>query len=90
MYGYIFYVYDMLYPAMDQIIPLGNQQSVQTNIDAILQRISETIVDTTSFMPVTREMSAAKRLILETWGGLVKANFPQQDLPPIQVPCDLT
>lgn len=90
VYDNIFYVYDMLYPAMDQIIPLGNQQSVQTNIDAILQRISETIVDTTGFMPVTREMSAAKRLILETWGGLVKAGFPQQDLPPIAVPCDLT
>jgi hypothetical protein len=56
----------------------------------ILERISETIVDTTSFMPVTREMSAAKRLILETWGGLVLAGFPQQDLPPIAVPCDLT
>ncbi|MFL6290429.1 MAG: hypothetical protein ACJ759_06000, partial [Thermoanaerobaculia bacterium] len=74
---------------MDQIIPLGNQQAVQTNIDAILQRISETIVDTTGFMPVTREMSAAKRLILEAWGGLVNAGFPQQDLPPIHVPCDL-
>lgn len=90
IYANIFYVYDMLYPAMDQIIPLGNQQAVQTNIDAILQRISETIVDTTSFMPVTREMSAAKRLILEAWGGLVKAGFPQKDLPPITVPCDLT
>lgn len=89
VYDNIFYVYDMLYPAMDQIIPLGNQQSVQTNINAILQRISETIVDTTGFMPVTREMSAAKRLILETWGGLVNAGFPQQDLPPIAVPCDL-
>ena len=89
VYNNIFYVYDMLYPAMDQIIPLGNQQAVQTNIDAILERISETIVDTTGFMPVTREMSAAKRLILETWGGLVNAGFPQQDLPPIQVPCDL-
>lgn len=89
VYSNIFYVYDMLYPAMDQIIPLGSQQAVQDNIDAILQRISETIVDTTGFMPVTREMSAAKRLILETWGGLVKAGFPQQDLPPIQVPCDL-
>lgn len=90
IYGNIFYVYDMLYPAMDQIIPLGNQQSVQTNIDAILERISETIVDTTGFMPVTREMSAAKRLILEAWGGLVKAGFPQKDLPPIAVPCDVT
>lgn len=90
VYDNIFYVYDMLYPAMDQIIPLGNQQAVQTNIDAILERISETIVDTTGFMPVTREMSAAKRLILETWGGLVNAGFPQQDLPAIAVPCDVT
>jgi hypothetical protein len=80
----------MLYPAMDQIIPLGNQQKVQDNINVILQRISETIVDTTGFMPVTREMSAAKRLILETWGGLVNTDFPQQPLQPITVPCDVT
>lgn len=90
IYNNIFYIYDMLYPAMDQIIPLGNQQAVQTNINAILQRISETIVDTTGFMPVTREMSAAKRLILETWGGLVNTDFPQQPLQPITVPCDAT
>ncbi|MES1240913.1 MAG: hypothetical protein ABUT39_04780 [Acidobacteriota bacterium] len=90
IYNNIFYVYDMLYPAMDQIIPLGNQQAVQTNINAILQRISETIVDTTGFMPVTREMSAAKRLILETWGGLVNTGFPQQPLQPITVPCATT
>lgn len=89
IYNNIFYIYDMLYPAMDQIIPLGNQQAVQTNIKVILQRISETIVDTTGFMPVTREMSAAKRLILETWGGLVLDNFPQKPLPPIKVPCDV-
>jgi hypothetical protein len=41
-------------------------------------------------MPVTREMSAAKRLILETWGGLVNTSFPQQPLQSIAVPCDLT
>jgi hypothetical protein len=80
----------MLYPAMDQIIPLGSQQAVQSNIKVILQRISETIVDTTGFMPVTREMSAAKRLILDTWGGLVLDNFPQKPLPPVKVPCDVT
>lgn len=89
IYDNIFYVYDMLYPAMDQIIPLGNQQQVQANINVILQRISEDIVDTTGFMPVTREMSAAKRLILETWGGLINTGFPQQDLQPIAVPCDI-
>lgn len=90
IYNNIFYIYDMLYPAMDQIIPLGNQQAVQSNINVILQRISETIVDTTGFMPVTREMSAAKRLILETWGGLINTGFPQQPLQPITVPCGAT
>jgi hypothetical protein len=90
IYSNIFYVYDMLYPAMDQIIPLGNQQAVQSNIGAILERISEAVVDTTGFMPVTREMSAAKRLILEAWGGLINAGFPQKDLPPIAVPCDVS
>lgn len=89
IYSNIFYIYDMLYPAMDQIIPLGNQQSVQQNIGVILERTSETIVDTTGFMPVTREMSAAKRLILEAWGGLVMKGFPQEDLPPLTVQCDV-
>jgi hypothetical protein len=28
-------------------------------------------------------------LILDTWGGLVQAGFPQQDLPPTAVPCDV-
>jgi hypothetical protein len=90
VYNNILYIYDMLYPAMDQIIPLGNQQKVQENINVILQRMSETIADTTGFMPVTREMSAAKRLIMETWGGLVNTGFPQQPLQPITVPCDVT
>ncbi|HVG07478.1 MAG TPA: hypothetical protein VNM67_07215 [Thermoanaerobaculia bacterium] len=43
-------------------------------------------VDTTN----NNEMSAAKRLILEAWGGLINAGFPQQDLSPIAVPCGLS
>ena len=89
VYTNILYLYDMLYPAMDKIIPLGNQTQVQDNITQILQRIAESMEDTSSYMPVTRELSAAKRLILEAWGGLVEAGFPQQDLPPIVVPCNM-
>ena len=89
VYTNILYLYDMLFPAMNAHIDLGSQQAVQSQIQPILQRISESMEDTNGYMPVTRDLSAAKRLILQTWGGLVEANFPQQDLPPIVVPCNM-
>jgi hypothetical protein len=89
VYSNIWYIYDMLYPAMDQVIQLGNQQAMQQNIKRILARTSADLMPDWPYMPVTRELSAAKRLIVEAWGGLIAAGFPQKDLPPIQVPCDL-
>ncbi|HSL82736.1 MAG TPA: hypothetical protein VLF66_08160 [Thermoanaerobaculia bacterium] len=89
VYGRILYVYDMLYPVMDQFVPLGDLAQVEASIDRVLELISASRVDTsTVYMPVTRELSAGKRLVLETWGELVKAKYPQKDLPPIEVPCD--
>jgi hypothetical protein len=39
-------------------------------------------------MPVTSDLSAAKRLILLTWGDLINRKYPQQPLQPLSVPCD--
>ena len=39
----------------------------------------------TLYMPVTRELSAGKRLILQAWGDLVVRKYPQQPLRPISV-----
>ncbi|HUP42928.1 MAG TPA: hypothetical protein VM599_06925 [Thermoanaerobaculia bacterium] len=90
VYGKILYLYDMLYPVMDQFVPLGNLTRVEGAIDQIVALVSADRVDaSTLYMPVTRELSAGKRLILETWGGLVRRKYPQEDLPPIQVPCDV-
>jgi cellulose synthase/poly-beta-1,6-N-acetylglucosamine synthase-like glycosyltransferase len=33
-------------------------------------------------------LSAAKRLILLTWGDLINRKYPQQPLQPLNVPCD--
>ncbi len=90
VYGKILYVYDMLYPVMDQFMPLGDLVRVEGAIDQLVTLIAEDRADaSTLYMPVTRELSAGKRRILETWGDLVQRKYPQQDLPPIPVPCDL-
>jgi hypothetical protein len=74
---------------MDQFVPLGDLAAVEASIDRVLELTSASRVDTsTVYMPVTRELSAGKRLVLETWGELVRAKYPQKDLPPIEVPCD--
>jgi hypothetical protein len=89
VYGNILYSYDMLYPVMDQFMPLGNLTRVEGAIDQLVQLITaEMAAASTLYMPVTRELSAGKRLILETWGNLVIRKYPQQDLPPLAVPCD--
>jgi len=40
------------------------------------------MLDSTLYMPVTRELSAGKRLVLQVWGYLVNNNYPKEPLPP--------
>lgn len=88
IYGNVLYVYDMLFPVMDLFMPLGDLRRVEGAIDQLVMMVSESMLQSTLYMPVTRELSAAKRLILETWGNLVIRKYPQQDLPALAVPCD--
>jgi len=89
VYGEILYLYDMLFPIMQSIVNLGDQATVEKNIQTILALTAAGNVQrNTLYMPVTRDLSAGKRLVIETWGGLVIAGFPQKPLGPIQVPCD--
>lgn len=88
IYQNILYVYDALYPVMDQFMPLGSLESVEAAIDQLVTMIAEEWVDqSTLYMPVTRELSAAKRLILLTWGDLVNRKYPQVPLQPLSIPC---
>ena len=89
IYQNILYVYDMLYPLMDQFMPLGNLERVEGAIDQLMTMVADDWMNgSTLYMPVTRDLSAGKRLILEAWGNLVSSKYPRQPLQPIPVPCD--
>lgn len=94
VWNFVYYevlsLYDMIYPAMSQYIDFSSQSAVQAAIGRILGRTAEPLEPDYPYMPVTRELSAGKRLVLETWGRLVLAGFPQEPISPVAVPCDLT
>jgi hypothetical protein len=69
---------------MDEFLPLNNQQAVQAAAanGSLGNRISKQIWNTTHFMPVTREMSAGKRRLLQRWISIVqKASQTKQEKP---------
>jgi hypothetical protein len=82
IYGNILYVYDMIFPVMDLFMPLGDLVRVEGAIDQLMLMITEDMeVASTLYMPVTRDLSAGKRRVLETWGDLVVRKYPQVPLP---------
>ncbi len=87
VYRNILYVYDMIFPVMDEFMPLGDLPRVEGAIDQLMVMITADMeVASTLYMPVTRDLSAGKRLILETWGSLVVRKYPQVPLPPLSLP----
>jgi hypothetical protein len=76
VYGQVLYLYDMLFNVMLEFVNLGNQQAVEGSISYIWPLISkEAAVESTMAMPVTRDMSAGKRLTLQLWIYLVANNY---------------
>jgi len=83
VYGKILYVYDMIFPVMDLFMPLGDLPRVEGAIDQLMVMITTDMeAASTLYMPVTRDLSAGKRQVLETWGGLVVRKYPPVPLPP--------
>ena len=65
--------YAVLYPAMTQRIDLSDYQAVFNNSAEILDVISLPILDA-AHMPVTRDLSAAHRTLIQTW---IKNGLPR-------------
>lgn len=80
VYGKILYVYDMLYPVMDQFMPLGDLTRIEGAVDQLEAMISKDMLNSTLYMPVTRELSNGKRRVLEAWANLIVRKYPQQDI----------
>jgi hypothetical protein len=58
--------YAVLYPAMKQRLDLSDFQAVSSRSSEVLEVISLPI-DDPAFMPVTRDLSASHRTLIQTW-----------------------
>lgn len=87
IYRNILYVYDMLFSVMLEFVNLGSRQSVESSIGPIWSAIAaEKFAESTSAMPVTRDLSAGKRLTLQLWIYLVANEFNVPDFSVTSVP----
>jgi len=68
VYNEILYVYDMLFSVMLKHVNLGSQSAVDSSAAAILSTIQkEVALESTSAMPITRDLSEGKRQTLQLY-----------------------
>jgi hypothetical protein len=76
VYHRILYVYDMIFSAMLQFVNLGSQSAVDANAKTIRSLIEKPLAqEGTGAMPVTRDLSEGKRIVLQLYLYLVTQNF---------------
>ncbi len=59
--------YYLLYPVMNQVIPLNDESKVSAAASGILYRTDPALWMTTKYMPRTRDMSGSRRTLLQAW-----------------------
>ena len=76
VYERIMYLYDALYPIMRYYgsLDLGEQKAVEQNIDQIIRLCEPHMLDSTLYMPASRDLSNGKRTVLKMYRDLVLAN----------------
>jgi hypothetical protein len=67
IYRKVLRTYYVLYPAMNKVFPLNDEEKVTKYAQAILDRTELSLWMTTSYMPRTRDMSASRRRLLRAW-----------------------
>lgn len=67
MYQEVFRYYSLLYPAMNAYINFDDEAATRAAAERIVQFIAPALKDTTIYMPITRDLSAGKRRLLERW-----------------------
>lgn len=91
IYFNILYVYDMMFNVMLEYVDLGNRQTVEQSISSIWFAITQELaVESTYAMPITRDMSAGKRLTLQLWIYLVANNYNVPDFNVNSIPAGWT
>lgn len=87
IYSNILYVYDMLFSVMLEYVDLGSQSAVEANLSGIWSAIAEEAAQESTYaMPITRDMSAGKRLALQLWIYLVANGYNVPDFNVNSIP----
>lgn len=76
VYRYVLRTYYLLYPSMNQVIPLNSEAAVTKYASAIMDRTEQSIWMTSGYMPRTRDMSRSRRTLLRAWCRKVLARKP--------------
>lgn len=95
VYNQILYVYDMLFNVMLEHVNLGSQSAVDNSLCSIWNSITAAAAQESTYaMPITRDMSAGKRLALQLYIYLAYNNFnlggqplTVNSIPPGWTPC---
>jgi hypothetical protein len=75
--GGILYLYDQIFSVMLEYVNLGDRAAVEHEIVPIWIMIAPTSAEEGSnVMPITRDLSAGKRLVLQLWIYLVANGYP--------------
>lgn len=73
VYQRVLYLYDAVYPVMRYYgsMDLGDRKTVDRNIDLILQLSAPEMLDSSLYMPASRDLSAGKRTVLKMYRDLL-------------------
>jgi hypothetical protein len=72
VYQKVLRTYYLLYPAMNQVIPLNDETEVSKKAQKILDATEPALWMSIHYMPRTRDMSASRRTLLRAWCHKVK------------------
>jgi hypothetical protein len=87
IYNQILYVYDMLFNVMLAHVNLGSQMDFASSIYYIWPTISaEEALESSQAMPITRDLSAGKRLALQLWIYLIANDYSVPDFNVNSIP----
>ncbi|MEO8126919.1 MAG: hypothetical protein ABI822_07490, partial [Bryobacteraceae bacterium] len=76
IYGKVLNTYDLIYPVMSQIRNLHDKNVVDAMGEQLKFAISKDTFASTLYMPITRELSAGKRKLLQRYVNLLPDRVP--------------
>lgn len=77
VYNNVLRVYDLIFPIMSEVVPLSRRKRVEAAVQQIRAMTAKDFLESSLYMPITRDLSAGKRKILHRWCNLVeRGNAP--------------